>query len=275
MQNRMSTVETDVSLPINFIMPKPLQARIKEFFTTNQLSQFMGQENALAEIEHLRTLSALGPGGLSRSRAGFEVRDVHPSHYGRLCPIHTPEGPNIGLILHLSVYARINEFGMIETPYAKVKNGVVTSEVVEYNEIHRRFGWEFNGMRNHELFFDSLQATEVNFAQQSFSENFPLFSEKISENFGDFESWKNDFTSQCKIRGMGWVMLVQDNVTGKLINTFVNEHDAGMLSDVTVIFLVDMFEHAYVKDFGTNRLPYIESIFSHINWEIIEKRLAK
>lgn len=135
MQNRMSTVETDVSLPINFIMPKPLQARIKEFFTTNQLSQFMGQENALAEIEHLRTLSALGPGGLSRSRAGFEVRDVHPSHYGRLCPIHTPEGPNIGLILHLSVYARINEFGMIETPYAKVKNGVVTSEVVYLNAL--------------------------------------------------------------------------------------------------------------------------------------------
>ena len=135
MQNRMSTVETDVTLPIQFIMPKPLQARIKEFFTTNQLSQFMGQENALAEIEHLRTLSALGPGGLNRSRAGFEVRDVHPSHYGRLCPIHTPEGPNIGLILHLSVYARINEFGMIETPYAKVKNGVVTKEIVYLNAL--------------------------------------------------------------------------------------------------------------------------------------------
>lgn len=135
MQNRMSTVETDVTLPIQFIMPKPLQARIKEFFTTNQLSQFMGQENALAEIEHLRTLSALGPGGLNRSRAGFEVRDVHPSHYGRLCPIHTPEGPNIGLILHLSVYARINEFGMIETPYAKVKNGVVTKEIEYLNAL--------------------------------------------------------------------------------------------------------------------------------------------
>ncbi|NQV88158.1 MAG: DNA-directed RNA polymerase subunit beta, partial [Parcubacteria group bacterium] len=111
-QNRMSTVEADVTLPVQFISPKPLQARIKEFFTTNQLSQFMQQENALTEIEHLRTLSALGPGGLNRARAGFEVRDVHPSHYGRLCPIHTPEGPNIGLILRLSVYARINDFGM-------------------------------------------------------------------------------------------------------------------------------------------------------------------
>ncbi|MEK7642647.1 MAG: DNA-directed RNA polymerase subunit beta [Patescibacteria group bacterium] len=135
MQNRMSTVDTDVSMPMQFIMTKPLQARIKEFFTTNQLSQFMSQENALSEIEHLRQLSALGPGGLNRSRAGFEVRDVHPSHYGRLCPIHTPEGPNIGLILHLSVYARINEFGMIETPYAKVKNGMVTKEIEYLNAL--------------------------------------------------------------------------------------------------------------------------------------------
>lgn len=135
MQNRMSTVDADITLPVQFIMPKPLQARLKEFFTTNQLSQFMSQENALSEIEHLRLLSALGPGGLNRSRAGFEVRDVHHSHYGRLCPIHTPEGPNIGLILHLSLYARINEFGMIETPYAKVKNGTVTKEIEYLNAL--------------------------------------------------------------------------------------------------------------------------------------------
>jgi DNA-directed RNA polymerase subunit beta len=125
----MSTVESDVTLPVNFISPKPLQARIKEFFTTNQLSQFMQQENILSELEHLRTLSALGPGGLTRERAGFEVRDVHPSHYGRLCPIHTPEGPNIGLILRLSTYAHLNNFGMIETPYAKVNGGIITKEV--------------------------------------------------------------------------------------------------------------------------------------------------
>jgi DNA-directed RNA polymerase subunit beta len=128
-QNRMSTIETDMTLPINFISPKPLQARIKEFFTTNQLSQFMQQENALTEIEHLRTLSALGPGGLNRARAGFEVRDVYPSHYGRLCPVHTPEGANIGLILRLTLYARVNDFGMIESPYAKVEKGVVTGEI--------------------------------------------------------------------------------------------------------------------------------------------------
>ncbi len=134
-QNRMSTIDTDTSLPINLITPRPLQARIKEFFTTNQLSQFMQQENMLTEIEHLRTISALGPGGLTRERAGLEVRDVHPSHYGRVCPIHTPEGQNIGLILRFSVYARTNAFGMIETPYLKVENGKVTKEIVYLNAL--------------------------------------------------------------------------------------------------------------------------------------------
>jgi len=134
-QDRMSTVDPDITMPVNFVSPRPLQARIKEFFTTNQLSQFMQQENILQEVEHLRTLSALGPGGLTRERAGFEVRDVHPSHYGRVCPIHTPEGPNIGLILRLSLYAKVNDFGMIETPYAKVKKGVVTDEVKYLNAL--------------------------------------------------------------------------------------------------------------------------------------------
>ncbi|HVU79819.1 MAG TPA: DNA-directed RNA polymerase subunit beta, partial [Candidatus Paceibacterota bacterium] len=128
-QDRMSTIDAEATMPVQFVNPRPLQARIKEFFTTNQLSQFMQQENALTELEHLRTLSALGPGGLTRERASFEVRDVHPSHYGRLCPIHTPEGPNIGLILRLANFARLNEFGMIETPYAKVVDGKVTSEI--------------------------------------------------------------------------------------------------------------------------------------------------
>jgi DNA-directed RNA polymerase subunit beta len=134
-QDRMSTIEPDITQPISFVYPRPLQARIKEFFTTNQLSQFMQQTNTLDEIEHLRLLSALGPGGLSRERAGFEVRDVHPSHYGRLCPIHTPEGPNIGLVLHLTNYARINHFGMIETPYAKVKDGKITKEISYFNAL--------------------------------------------------------------------------------------------------------------------------------------------
>jgi DNA-directed RNA polymerase subunit beta len=134
-QDRMSIVDVDTAMPIQIINQRPLQARIKEFFTTNQLSQFMNQENILAEIEHIRLLSALGPGGLTRERAGLEVRDVHPSHYGRVCPIHTPEGPNIGLIVHLSTYSKINDFGIIETPYIKVKNGKITGEVVYLNAL--------------------------------------------------------------------------------------------------------------------------------------------
>lgn len=134
-QDRMSTIESETSLPMAFINPRPFQASVREFFTANQLSQFMDQQNILAELENMRTLSALGPGGLTRERAGFEVRDVHPSHYGRLCPIHTPEGQNIGLILRLALHARTNEFGVIETPYAVVKNGVVTEEIVYLNAL--------------------------------------------------------------------------------------------------------------------------------------------
>ncbi len=134
-QDRMSTIESETSLPMAFVNPRPLQASIREFFTANQLSQFMDQQNILAELEHMRTVSALGPGGLTRERAGFEVRDVHPSHYGRLCPIHTPEGANIGLILRLALHARTNEFGVIETPYAVVKKGQITEEIVYLNAL--------------------------------------------------------------------------------------------------------------------------------------------
>lgn len=134
-QDRMSTVDAETTLPIQLVSPRPLQARVKEFYTTNQLSQLMQQENILAELEHLRKLSAMGPGGLTRERAGFEVRDVHPSHYGRLCPIQTPEGPNIGLILTLATHARINSLGIIETPYMKIENGKVTGEISYMNAL--------------------------------------------------------------------------------------------------------------------------------------------
>ncbi len=117
--------EMSTAMPHDLVNAKPVMAAIREFFGSSQLSQFMDQTNPLSEITHKRRLSALGPGGLSRDRAGFEVRDVHPTHYGRICPIETPEGPNIGLISSLSCYARINEFGFIESPYRKVKGGRV------------------------------------------------------------------------------------------------------------------------------------------------------
>ncbi|MEK7613482.1 MAG: DNA-directed RNA polymerase subunit beta [Patescibacteria group bacterium] len=128
-QDKMSTIDVETSLPMQIVNPRPLAAAIKEFFTANSLSQLAKQQNILEELEELRTVSALGPGGLTRERAGFEVRDVHTSHYGRLCPIQTPEGQNIGLILRLTAYAKINDFGIIETPYAKVVNGKVTDDI--------------------------------------------------------------------------------------------------------------------------------------------------
>jgi DNA-directed RNA polymerase subunit beta len=126
---RMSIQDLDVSMPHDLINSKPVTAAIKEFFGSSQLSQFMDQTNPLSEVTHKRRLSALGPGGLTRERAGFEVRDVHPTHYGRICPIETPEGPNIGLIASLSTYARVNEYGFIETPYRKIVGGVAQEEV--------------------------------------------------------------------------------------------------------------------------------------------------
>jgi len=129
-RERMSSVEIDTVMPHDLINAKPAAAAVREFFGSSQLSQFMDQTNPLSEVTHKRRLSALGPGGLTRERAGFEVRDVHPTHYGRICPIETPEGPNIGLINSLATFARVNKYGFIETPYREVKDGKVASDVV-------------------------------------------------------------------------------------------------------------------------------------------------
>jgi DNA-directed RNA polymerase subunit beta len=128
-KERLTIADSEGLMPQELINAKPVAAAVKEFFGSSQLSQFMDQNNPLSEVTHKRRVSALGPGGLTRERAGFEVRDVHPTHYGRVCPIETPEGPNIGLINSLSVYARTNEYGFLETPYRKVKNGKVTDDV--------------------------------------------------------------------------------------------------------------------------------------------------
>ena len=130
-KEKMTTLDIESAMPQDLINAKPLTIALKDFFATSQLSQFMDQTNPLSEITHKRRVSALGPGGLTRERAGFEVRDVHPTHYGRICPIETPEGPNIGLINSLSTYSKINKYGFIESPYKKVKNGVVQN-TIEY-----------------------------------------------------------------------------------------------------------------------------------------------
>ncbi|MEC7432697.1 MAG: DNA-directed RNA polymerase subunit beta, partial [Pseudomonadota bacterium] len=134
-RERLSLAESEGLMPQDLINAKPVAAAVKEFFGSSQLSQFMDQNNPLSEVTHKRRISALGPGGLTRERAGFEVRDVHPTHYGRVCPIETPEGPNIGLINSLATYARSNSYGFLESPYRKVVDGVVTDEVVYLSAI--------------------------------------------------------------------------------------------------------------------------------------------
>ena len=134
-RDRLTYAETEELMPQDLINAKPVTAAIKEFFSSSQLSQFMDQCNPLAEITHKRRISALGPGGLTRDRAGFEVRDVHPTHYGRVCPIETPEGPNIGLINSLATYARMNDYGFIETPFRVVKDGVVLEQIIHLSAI--------------------------------------------------------------------------------------------------------------------------------------------
>jgi DNA-directed RNA polymerase subunit beta len=131
-KERMTLQDVETLMPHDLVNPKPISAAIKEFFGTSQLSQFMDQTNPLSEVTHKRRLSALGPGGLSRERAGFEVRDVHPTHYGRICPVETPEGPNIGLIVSLATFARVNPYGFIETPYRKVENRIVYDKDITY-----------------------------------------------------------------------------------------------------------------------------------------------
>ena len=167
-RERLSQAESDNLMPHDLINAKPVSAAIREFFGSSQLSQFMDQTNPLSEITHKRRVSALGPGGLTRERAGFEVRDVHPTHYGRVCPIETPEGPNIGLINSLAIYARTNEYGFLETPYRKVKDGKVSDQIDYLSAIeegkfviaqanaaldkHNRFADELVSCRHHNEF---------------------------------------------------------------------------------------------------------------------------
>lgn len=131
-KDRMSTLDPATIAPIQLVNPRPIMAIVKEFFTSSQMSQFMDNENPLSELEHKRRLSATGPGGLTRERAGFEVRDVQPSHYGRICPIETPEGPNVGLVGHMAAFAKINSYGFLETPYYKVEKGKVILSNIYY-----------------------------------------------------------------------------------------------------------------------------------------------
>ena len=175
-KERMSSVDIDTVMPHDLINAKPAAAAVREFFGSSQLSQFMDQTNPLSEITHKRRLSALGPGGLTRERAGFEVRDVHPTHYGRICPIETPEGPNIGLINSLATYARVNKYGFIETPYRTVENGKVSKDVVYLSAIEE--GKHFIAQANVALTKDNKFAEELVIAR-NYGDVLPVPADKI------------------------------------------------------------------------------------------------
>jgi len=175
-KERMSSVDIDTVMPHDLINAKPAAAAVREFFGSSQLSQFMDQTNPLSEITHKRRLSALGPGGLTRERAGFEVRDVHPTHYGRICPIETPEGPNIGLINSLATYARVNKYGFIETPYRTVTNGKVSKDVVYLSAIEE--GKHFIAQANVELTKDNHFAEDLVIAR-NYGDVLPVPADKI------------------------------------------------------------------------------------------------
>lgn len=180
--------------------------------------------------------------------------------------INIGEISNKAFAMHIKLYeGYVNNTNIILDKFQNLE-----ANCAEWNELNRRLGWEWNGMRNHELFFESLKPQiQENFATQ----NFPKLNDKLTKSFGNFENWKKNLECLCKIRGIGWAMLVQDKKTGELLNVWVNEHDAGMLSDVNIILNIDMFEHAYIGDFGTDRQKYLNSIFSHIDWGKVESRL--
>jgi DNA-directed RNA polymerase subunit beta len=175
-KERMSSVEIDTVMPQDLINAKPAAAAVREFFGSSQLSQFMDQTNPLSEVTHKRRLSALGPGGLTRERAGFEVRDVHPTHYGRICPIETPEGPNIGLINSLATFARVNKYGFIESPYRKVKDGVVTNDVVYLSAMEEAKHYV---AQSNAVYDDKGQFTEELITCRHAGENMMVPSERV------------------------------------------------------------------------------------------------
>lgn len=166
--------------------------------------------------------------------------------------------------MHLKLYeGYVNNANAILVKLSSNESAVKVG-TPEWNELNRRFGWEWNGMRNHELFFESLStAPSTTNPEQLLTTSIGI----------DFPTWKKDFEAMCKIRGIGWAMLVQDKRTKELMNIWVNEHDAGMLSDVNIILNFDMFEHAYISDFGTDRQKYLDSLWEHVNWEVVRSRL--
>lgn len=244
-KDRMSTCDADTVVPGQIVNSRPVAAAIKEFFSSSQLSQFMDQVNPLAELEHKRRLSAMGPGGLTRERAGFEVRDVHHSHYGRICPVQTPEGPNIGLVGQMATYSRINKYGFLETPYLKVVKSVKnTPELLE----NRVLDENINGIGKKGDFIDAKKAKELSKADKNEINVVPFISEEIEFIDATVEDRKTIAHAGIKTDDYG-------NITIKNAEARVKGHPS--MIEIDNIDFVDVSAKQCIS-VATSMIPFLE-----------------
>ncbi|NLC30500.1 MAG: DNA-directed RNA polymerase subunit beta [Candidatus Moranbacteria bacterium] len=244
-KDRMSTCDADTVVPGQIVNSRPVAAAIKEFFSSSQLSQFMDQVNPLAELEHKRRLSAMGPGGLTRERAGFEVRDVHHSHYGRICPVQTPEGPNIGLVGQMATYSRINKYGFLETPYLKVVKSVKnTPELLE----NRVLDENINGIGKKGDFIDAKKAKELSKAGKNEINVVPFISEEIEFIDATVEDRKTIAHAGIKTDDYG-------NITTKNAEARVKGHPS--MIEIDSIDFVDVSAKQCIS-VATSMIPFLE-----------------
>lgn len=244
-KDRMSTCDADTVVPGQIVNSRPVAAAIKEFFSSSQLSQFMDQVNPLAELEHKRRLNAMGPGGLTRERAGFEVRDVHHSHYGRICPVQTPEGPNIGLVGQMATYSRINKYGFLETPYLKVVKSVKnTPELLE----NRVLDENINGIGKKGDFIDAKKAKELSKADKNEINVVPFISEEIEFIDATVEDRKTIAHAGIKTDDYG-------NITTKNAEARVKGHPS--MIEIDNIDFVDVSAKQCIS-VATSMIPFLE-----------------
>jgi len=243
-KDRMSTCDVDTVVPGQIINSRPVSASIKEFFSSSQLSQFMDQVNPLAELEHKRRLSALGPGGLTRERAGFEVRDVHQSHYGRICPVETPEGPNIGLVGHLATYARVNEYGFLETPYLEIKQEVNNNKTALHGRI---LASSVAGLKKG----TKLEESDIKKILKDKSKTI-----KVAPFVGDKPKYINATVEDRKTIAHGGTKLDEDrNIVNKMVEARVGGHPDMVVS--TSVDLIDVSPKQCIS-VATSLIPFLE-----------------
>jgi DNA-directed RNA polymerase subunit beta len=263
-KDKMSTLETRALTPIQLVNARPVMAVVKEFFTSSQLCQFMDNENPLAELEHKRRLSATGPGGLTRERAGFEVRDVQPSHYGRICPIQTPEGPNIGLVNHFSSFFRINQYGFIETPYFRVEKGQITRKIEYLSAFEDE---KYNIIPGDTLIDDQRRIVPKK------------VEARIKGKPGEIDKNKVDFmdvsTEQCFSVGTSLIPFLQNDDANRALMGSTMQRQAVPLINPEPPLVCSGIEEKIARDSGQEIICEEDGVVSEVDAEQIEIRNKK